>query len=98
MLPAKALKSFGLVDEIHESEAENEASAIDFLAGLLQEVPDEGRQLAKAESRHTLTDAWSDQAFIREEARLKWPVLCSESVVKGLGATLARLQKKPAKI
>lgn len=96
MLPAPALQQFGLADKIHASEQENEEAAIEHLATLLKEVPDEGRQIGKAQSRDELTKAWADETRILKEAEDKWPVLCSEPVVKGLGATLARLQKKPS--
>lgn len=98
MLPAKVLKSFGLADEIFDTPEENEEAAIKHIASLLKDVPDAGRQLAKEESREALTSAWGDESRILQEAADKWPILCSEPVVKGLGATLARLQKKPAKI
>lgn len=99
ILPAPALKQLGIADEIFATESENEKAAIQHIAKLLEEVPDEGRQLAKAESRSELTGAWGDETRIMEEATAKWPVLCSDSVVKGLGATLARLSKKsPAKL
>ncbi|CCG81204.1 protein of unknown function [Taphrina deformans PYCC 5710] len=98
MLPAKELKKFGLADEIFDTEQENEEAAFRHVATLLKEVPDAGRQISKAVSRSALTDPWRDETRIREESDEKWPFLCSEPVVKGLGATLARLQKKPAKI
>lgn len=95
MLAAPALKQLGLVDELHASDTENEEAAIEYLANLLREVPDPGRQIAKYNSRSALTDEWDDEARILQEAADKWPFLSSEPVVKALGATLARLQKKP---
>lgn len=95
MLAAPALKQFGLVDEVHASEKENEEAAIEYIAKLIKEVPDPGRQISKAQSRSALTDEWADEARILQEAAEKWPFLSSEYVISAIGDTLKRLQKKP---
>lgn len=101
MLPAQKLKELGLVDEIHETAQDNEEKAIEYLAGLLKDVPDAGRQIGKAQSRREMNGVWRNEERIIKEAHDKWSFLASEPVVQALGATLARLsgaKKQPSKI
>jgi len=91
---AEEAKQIDLIDEI-VADVSALLPAAEIAMKAVLRLSDQGRVITKSLSRKALSDEWTDDSRIAEEAKVAWKVLSSESTVKALGETLARLSGKP---